>query len=62
MRIFSDSFEEVSTPKKLNVIGKIPSTLVGGTLLRNGPAVFGAQGKNKRRYTHVFDGLGKISR
>jgi len=24
--------------------------------------VFGAQGKNKRRYTHVFDGLGKISR
>jgi hypothetical protein len=62
MGVFSDVLEEVETPMKLRVQGKLPRALSSGTLIRNGPAVFGSLDSNKRRYTHAFDGLAKLMR
>ena len=72
--LFLDSPEEVRTPKKLSLQGLgIPKWLTG-TLFRNGPGLFGAQGTANsgenggrkdaplRTYNHVFDGLAKITR
>ena len=66
--IFQDSPEEVIVPRRLTAEGPgIPSWL-RGTLLRNGPGLFGAlkaEGAKEselRRFDHVFDGPAKISR
>lgn len=67
--LFSDSLEEVIEPRDLVVKGRIPS-YVNGFMIRNGPAVFGAidnerdveNVKAKRRYSHVFDGLARLTR
>lgn len=56
--IFSDSPEEVED-RMLEVEGKFPEWLQFGTLLRNGPGLFGTK---ERRYSHVFDGLAKLTR
>ena len=57
--IFRDSLEEVQ-PRKLAVQGVLPKWL-SGTVIRNGPAVFGTQGDNpSRHYDHIFDGLAKL--
>lgn len=64
--LFEDSLEEVVVPRQLDSIGKTPKWLKG-TLLRNGPALFGVPQDNDddkivRRFDHVFDGLAKITR
>lgn len=57
--VFSDSPEEVED-RLLTVEGKgFPSWLKNGALLRNGPGLFGTK---ERRYSHVFDGLAKLTR
>ena len=58
LRWFDDNADEVKEPKKLDMIGTIPP-YVEGTLIRNGPGVFGTK---DRRYTHIFDGLAKLTR
>ena len=58
LKWFEDSLEEVIEPRSLEVIGNIPS-YVQGSLVRNGPGVFGS---SKRRYSHVFDGLAKLAK
>ena len=68
--LFLDAPEEVRTPKKLSTQGVGVPKWLRGTLFRNGPGMFGAQGTAKsgdkdakiRRYNHVFDGLAKITR
>lgn len=55
---FKDAREEISKPRKLDVIGEIPS-YVQGSLVRNGPGIFGS---SDRRYTHIFDGLAKLAK
>lgn len=68
--LFLDAPEEVRTPKKLSTQGAGIPEWLKGTLYRNGPGMFGAQGTAKsddkdakiRRYNHVFDGLAKITR
>jgi|MDTB01.2.fsa_nt_gb torulene dioxygenase len=64
--LFSDSMSECED-RELQVIGAFPAWLEGaGALLRNGPGCFGEQesdkGSEARRYTHVFDGLAKLTR
>ena len=64
--VFSDSMSECED-RELQVTGKFPAWLEGaGALLRNGPGCFGEQQEDKgskaRRYTHVFDGLAKLTR
>ena len=61
---FSDQIYEVDKPKQLLTEGKIPIWLTG-TLIRNGPAVFGPSSKftnDVRRYDHIFDGLAKLTK
>lgn len=63
--LFSDSLDEVLEPKFLSVLGSIPDYLKG-SLIRNGPSVFGAldggvSSTPARRYDHVFDGLAKLN-
>lgn len=64
-KFFDDALTEVDSPTSLPVIGEIPSYL-SGTLIKNGPGVFGAledgENKQKQRYTHIFDGLAKLTR
>lgn len=65
--IWADSLDEITEPLELRDIqGKLPKYLEGGTLLRNGPALFGAiqDGSDtvKHRYSHAFDGLAKLQR
>lgn len=66
-KLFEDSLIEVNDPINLKVIGEIPNYLTG-TLIKNGPGVFGSlqeQGndsKQPQRYTHIFDGLAKLTR
>ena len=65
--LFLDAPEEVRTPKKLSTQGAGIPEWLKGTLYRNGPGMFGAQGDvdrdaKIRRYNHVFDGLAKITR
>ena len=58
--LFTDSLEETSE-RRLEVRGNLPNWL-SGSLIRNGPAVFGTQegAKRKRSYNHIFDGLAKL--
>eukprot|EP01038_Epipyxis_sp_PR26KG_P006544 gene6544-8991_t len=58
--IVEDSLDEIITPKACTIQGEIPSFLKG-TLIRNGPGAFGSTNGN-RRFTHVFDGLAKLTR
>lgn len=51
---FADSLEEVNFPISLEVRGKIPS-YVNGTLIKNGPGLFGSL--SKRRYDRKYLGL-----
>lgn len=64
---FNDIFEDDLTEVKECFLEfekghTIPSWLKG-TLIRNGPAVFGSLQKQKeaKRYTHIFDGIAKLS-
>ena len=59
--LFSDNLEEI-TDKQLQIEGIIPDW-VHGTLVRNGPALFGTHpdAKTSRRYDHIFDGLAKLT-
>eukprot|EP01041_Mallomonas_annulata_P003354 gene3354-6642_t len=61
--LFSDQTIEIDSPKKLYVEGTIPSWL-RGSLIRNGPAIFGTQPNSdkQRQYDHIFDGLAKLSK
>lgn len=66
MPMFEDSLIEISEPKTISVEGSIPE-FVRGTLIRNGPGLFGAlpsenTGKTRRRFSHIFDGMGKLCR
>lgn len=56
--LFSDSMQECSDRKIKFVRDKIPKWL-SGSLIRNGPACFGTP---DRRYSHLFDGLAKLSK
>lgn len=61
---FENSLEEIDKIHLSAQGGQIPS-YVNGALLRNGPALFGAINenlRNRRSYTHIFDGLAKLSR
>ena len=63
---FDDSLEEVPTPRELDIIGVLPPFL-SGTLIKNGAAAFSELGnptdkKKVRRYTHLFDGLAKLTK
>jgi carotenoid cleavage dioxygenase-like enzyme len=72
--LFEDSLDEVeSLPLQASLAASekstIPAWLQGHVLIRNGPAIFGTivpnKGKksaNMRRYTHVFDGLARLTR
>jgi len=63
--LFDDNQEQVIRPRLLQVEGSIPP-YVKGMLVRNGPSVFGALPSKTndapRRYTHIFDGLAKLSK
>lgn len=64
--LFDDNQEQVIRPRQLQVEGSIPP-YVRGVLVRNGPSVFGALPSKTntaapRRYTHIFDGLAKLSK
>ena len=61
--LFNDDLEEVNDPIRLKFEEghRIPNWLKG-TLIRNGPSVFGSLKENGKRYNHLFDGLAKLSR
>ena len=61
--LFEDDLIEINDPLILKFEDghTIPNWL-RGSLLRNGPAVFGSLNKDKKQYTHIFDGLAKLSR
>lgn len=62
MDLFDDSLVEVEK-LPLEIQGIFPK-FVQGAMIRNGPAVFGTVGKkpsSSRRYSHIFDGLAKLS-
>lgn len=59
--VASDVLEEVLSPRRLTVEGDIPE-YIKGTLIRNGPGLFGSLTDPPRRYTHIFDGLAKLTR
>jgi len=55
-----DCLDEVEYPGRTLVIqGQIPSYVLGGTYVKNGPGAFKTK-TGKRRYTHAFDGLAKL--
>lgn len=62
--IFEDNLEQVFD-KELQIQGRIPPFLYGRTLLRNGPSLFSTlerTERTKRTYTHIFDGLARLTR
>ena len=63
-KFYSNSLDEIETPKKLKVEGKIPDFLSGGIFIKNGPACFGDLIENNKgyKYNHIFDGLAKLSK
>ena len=56
--MFDDSPEEVHE-KILSVDGQPLPSFLRGSLIRNGPGLFGAK---HRRFDHIFDGLAKLTR
>jgi carotenoid cleavage dioxygenase-like enzyme len=68
LEYFADSPEEVTFPRKLIVEGKSLPAWLRGSLIRNGPGLFGApisdsdETLKARRFGHAFDGLAKISK
>ena len=63
--LFQDNLNEIEIPIKLNVQGNIPD-YVNGIMIQNGPGVFGTkpqqEQESRRSYSHIFDGLSKISK
>lgn len=61
--MFEDSIDEVSPPLFKPAEGEIPP-YVSGTMIRNGPSVFGTLDipNIHRRYDHIFDGLARLTR
>lgn len=70
--MFQDSFEEISTPTVIQMEGSVPN-YVKGILLRNGPSIYGPKPRSEkrildflrgpqRRYSHVFDGLARLTK
>ena len=61
--LFKDDLDEVNDPVRLifEEGHRVPKWLKG-TLIRNGPAVFGSLKEGGKRYNHLFDGLAKLSR
>ena len=65
--IFKDSPDEITSPRRLSAEGSGFPKWLKGTLLRNGPGLFGCQksddeSKVLKRFDHVFDGAAKIAR
>eukprot|EP01036_Dinobryon_divergens_P032677 gene32677-42319_t len=68
--LFDDSLKEVETPIALKLIGGPLPSYLSGILIKNGPASFGEveikQGGSssmpRRRYSHIFDGLAKLTK
>ena len=64
--LFSDSMDEVEG-RTLKVEGGTLPSYLRGNLLRNGPGCFGEkgqegqEGEEGRRYSHIFDGLAKLT-
>ena len=59
--LFEDCLVEIPSPRTLKIEGNIPN-YVRGTMLRNGPSIFGAVKRGGRRYSHIFEGLAKIAK
>ena len=61
--LFQDDLDEINDPVRLifEEGHRVPKWLKG-TLIRNGPAVFGSLKQDGKRYNHLFDGLAKLSR
>ena len=71
----SDAPEEINEWKELSVAGNLPDYLQGGTLIRNGGAMWSSRSVEEKRssssnnnnnsdrryYAHIFDGLAKLS-
>ena len=62
--LFSENLNEIEKPIPLEVQGNIP-VYVDGIMLQNGPGAFGTKPQHqesRRSYSHIFDGLSKISK
>ena len=67
---FEDSLKEVESPMDLTVIGRPLPSYLRGILIKNGPASFGEvkspqdteSSLSRRRYSHLFDGLAKLTK
>ena len=71
---FDDSLKEVDSPIDLMVIGGPLPSYLSGILIKNGPASFGevippkenteppSTSSSGRRYSHLFDGLAKLTK
>jgi carotenoid cleavage dioxygenase-like enzyme len=67
---FDDSLKEIETPIALKLIGGPLPSYLSGILIKNGPASFGeveieqdgSSPSPRRRYSHIFDGLAKLTK
>jgi carotenoid cleavage dioxygenase-like enzyme len=64
VKYFADSFEEVPLPTHISFVDSngLPAALpkyLSGIYIKNGPGLFGT---TSQRYSHVFDGLSKLTR